>query len=59
MTNAYLYTGDEKYKNWVLEYVGAWIERTRQNKGIIPDNVGPTGKVGGHRDGVWYGGLYG
>jgi hypothetical protein len=59
VTNAYLYTGDEKYKKWVLEYVDAWMDRTRQNNGILPDNVGPTGKVGEHREGVWYGGLYG
>jgi hypothetical protein len=59
VTNAYLYTGDERYKQWVLDYVGVWAERTRQNNGIIPDNVGPTGKIGEQRQGVWYGGLYG
>ncbi len=59
VTNAYLYTGEEKYKRWVLEYVGAWMDRIRQNDGIIPDNVGPTGKIGEHRDGVWWGGLTG
>jgi hypothetical protein len=59
VTNAYLYTGDEKYKKWVLEYVDAWMDRIQQNNGIIPDNVGPTGKVGEHRNGVWWGGLTG
>jgi len=59
VTNAYLYTGDEKYKKWVLAYVDAWMDRSRQNGGIIPDNVGPTGKVGENRNGVWYGGLTG
>ena len=59
MTNAYLYTGDEKYKKWVLDYVGGWIERIRANDGVIPDNVGPTGKIGEHRDGQWWGGLHG
>ncbi len=59
VTNAYLYTGDEKYKRWVLEYVDAWMSRIEQNNGIIPDNVGPTGKVGEHREGVWWGGLTG
>jgi len=59
VTNAYLYTGDEKYKQWVLEYVGAWMDRMRANNGIIPDNIGPTGKIGEHRDGQWWGGLYG
>ena len=59
VTNAYLYTGDEKYKQWVVDYVEAWMDRIQQNGGIIPDNVGPTGKPGEHRDGVWWGTLYG
>ena len=40
VTNAYLYTGDDKYKRWVLEYTEAWMDRIRANNGIIPDNVG-------------------
>src|SRR6266571_3300969 len=36
ITNAYLYTGDEKYRQWVLDYVTAWQERTRANSGIVP-----------------------
>ena len=40
VTNAYLYTGDEKYKTWVLDYVRGWIDRIEANGGIIPDNVG-------------------
>ena len=59
VTNAYLYTGDDKYKQWVVDYVEAWMDRIEQNGGIIPDNVGPTGKPGEHRDGVWWGTLYG
>jgi len=59
VANAYLYTGDERYKNWIMDYVGAWLERTRKNNGIIPDNVGPTGKIGEHRNGQWWGGLHG
>jgi hypothetical protein len=59
VTHAYLNTGDEKYKRWVLDYVDAWVERAAANDGIIPDNVGPTGKVGEHREGQWWGGLYG
>ena len=59
MTNAYLYTGENKYKQWVLEYTEAWMERTRKNNGIIPDNVGPTGKIGEQRGGQWWGGFYG
>ena len=59
MTNAYLYTHDEKYKRWVLDYTEAWMDRIKQNEGIIPDNVGPTGKVGETRGGQWWGGLGG
>ena len=59
VTNAYLYTGEEKYKRWVLEYVEAWMDRMRRNNGIIPDNVGPTGQIGEHREGQWWGGIYG
>ena len=54
-----LYTGEEKYKRWVLEYVDSWIRRIQENDGIIPDNVGPTGKVGEAREGQWWGGLHG
>jgi hypothetical protein len=59
MVNAYLYTGDEKYKRWVLDYTAAWMERVKQNGGIIPDNIGPNGKIGETMDGKWYGGYYG
>ncbi len=59
VTNAYLYTGEEKYKRWVLEYVDAWMDRLNENDGIMPDNVGPTGKIGEQRQGQWWGGLYG
>jgi hypothetical protein len=59
LTNAYLCSGEEKYRAWVKEYVDAWIERTRQNDGILPDNVGLSGQVGEYLDGKWYGGYYG
>ena len=59
VTNAYLYTGDEKYKRWVLDYVQGWIDRIDANDGIIPDNVGPNGIVGESRGGQWWGGLHG
>jgi len=59
ITNAYLYTGDEKYKQWVLGYADAWMERTRQNNGIIPDNIGLSGRIGEYMDGKWWGGRYG
>ena len=59
VTNAYLYTGDERYKQWVLNYVEAWMERAEQNGGIVPDNVDANGVIGGGREGVWWGGQYG
>ena len=59
VTNAYLCTGEEKYRTWVLDYTEKWMERTRANGGIIPDNVGPTGKIGERRNGQWWGGWYG
>ena len=59
MTNAYLYSGDARYKNWVAEYVDAWVGRAAQNGGIIPDNVGLSGKIGETMEGKWYGGYYG
>ncbi|MCB1022618.1 MAG: hypothetical protein KDC27_21995, partial [Acidobacteria bacterium] len=59
IANAYLYTGDDKYVDWVEDYVGAWVERTRENGGITPDNVGLSGKVGEYNDGHWWGGYYG
>lgn len=59
IANAYMYTGDEKYKKWITEYVEAWMERVRQNNGVIPDNIGPNGKIGETMDGKWYGGYYG
>ncbi|MBP1988880.1 hypothetical protein [Paenibacillus eucommiae] len=59
ITNAYMYTGDQKYLNWVLEYLNAWKERTEQNGGITPDNIGLSGEIGEHMDGKWWGGYYG
>ena len=59
IANAYLYTGDDKYVRWIEDYVGAWRDRTRQNDGITPDNVGLSGKVGEYTGGHWWGGYYG
>ncbi len=59
ITNAYLYTGEEKYKKWVIDYVEAWMKRIEENNGIIPDNIGQTGKIGEYRNGQWWGGFYG
>ncbi len=59
VADAYLYTGEEKYREWVVRYVRGWVERTRQNGGVTPDNVGLSGRVGEHLNGNWWGGYYG
>jgi hypothetical protein len=57
--NAYMATGEKKYRDWLLEYVDAWRERMTANGNIIPSNVGLDGKIGGETNGKWYGGTYG
>ena len=59
VANAFLLTGEEKYRAWIVEYVDAWVERAKENGGLLPDNVGLSGQVGEYLDGKWYGGLYG
>ena len=59
ITNAYLYTGEDQYKAWVLDYLQAWEERCKANGGIMPDNIGPEGTIGELMDGKWWGGYYG
>ena len=57
--DAYAATGKEKYRDWVLEYTDAWVERAEENNGILPSNIGLDGTIGGACDGKWYGGCYG
>lgn len=52
--SAYMATGEAKYRDWILEYVGAWRQRTLDNNGIIPTKVDLDGKVTN-----WTGGTYG
>ncbi len=59
ITNAFLYTGEDKYRQWVLDYLGAWNERIGANDGLCPDNVGPNGIIGELMGGKWWGGYYG
>ena len=53
--NAWLLTGDDRYRQWVLEYVNAWTSRARANGHILPSKVGPDGTVGPD----WFGNVYG
>ena len=59
ITHAYIHTGEEKYRRWVLDYLAAWLERTEANGGITPDNIGPSGRIGECMNGKWWGGYYG
>ena len=59
LTNAFLLTGEEKYRAWVVEYTDAWMERSRAHDGLLPDQIGPSGAVGEYVDVKWYGGRYG
>ena len=57
--NAYMLTGELKYREWALEYVDAWKERIEANGGNIPTNIGLDGTIGGEYGGKWYKGTYG
>jgi len=62
VTNAFLYggRGAAALKDWVLQYLQAWEQRAEENGGIIPDNIGPSGKAGECMPGnSWSGGYYG
>lgn len=56
---AYMLTGERKYRDWVLEYTGAWRDRILENGGNIPTNIGLDGRIGGEWGGQWYGGVFG
>ena len=57
--NSFMLTGEKKYRDWALEYVNAWKERTAANGGMIPSNIGLDGKLGGEFNGQWWKGTYG
>jgi hypothetical protein len=57
--NAYMLTQERKYRDWLLEYAGAWRERVEANGGNIPTNIGLDGRIGGEWEGKWYGGVFG
>ncbi len=59
IANAFLYTGDPRYRRWIADYLGKWVELTERNGGITPDNVGSSGRIGEHMGGNWWGGYYG
>ncbi len=57
--NAYMLTGEAKYRDWLAGYADVWRQRMVENGGIIPTNVGLDGALGGACDGKWWGGVYG
>jgi hypothetical protein len=57
-TNAYMLSGEQQYRDWVIEYVDAWYDRMAQNNWIIPSFIGTDGRIGGE-SGKWYAGAYG
>lgn len=57
--NAFMLTGEAKYRTWLLEYVDAWKRRTEECGGNIPSNIGLDGKPGGEHGGQWWKGTYG
>jgi hypothetical protein len=56
---AYMLTGRERYRSWLLEYVDAWRDRIAQNGGNIPSNIGTDGVIGSDAGGKWYGAVFG
>ena len=59
VTHAYMLSGEEKHRRWVVDYYDAWRRRTERNGGVMPDNVGLGGEIGECMDGKWWGGYYG
>ena len=57
-TVAFLLTRDSKYRQWLVDYMDAWLERMKRNGGIIPSFVDLDGTIGGpHRE--WWKNAYG
>jgi hypothetical protein len=57
-TNAFLLTGEAKYRRWIVDYMDAWLDRMKQNGGIVPSFVDVDGRIGGP-DNRWWGNAYG
>jgi hypothetical protein len=57
-TNAFMVTGEAKYRRWIVEYMDAWLARMKQNAGIIPSFVDVDGTIGGPGR-RWWNNAYG
>jgi len=56
--DAYLIAGETKYKQWIVDYMDAWLDRMKKNGGVIPSFVDLDGRIGGP-DGQWWKNAYG
>lgn len=56
--DAYLVTHEPKYKRWIVEYMDAWLDRMKQNGGVIPSFVDLAGRIGGPER-QWWKNAYG
>ncbi|UDF05005.1 hypothetical protein [Asticcacaulis sp. AND118] len=56
--NAYMISGERKYRNWITTYLDAWIDRAKKNGDILPSYVDLKGRIGGPRR-AWWGNVYG
>jgi len=57
-TDAYLVANESKYKKWIVDYMDSWLNRMKQNGGIIPSFVDLDGRIGGP-EGQWWKNAYG
>ena len=57
--NAYMLDHESKYRDWVLEYMDAWVERTAKTGGMISSTIGLDGEPGNNFDGQWWKSTYG
>lgn len=53
--NAYALGAGDRFRTWVLDYLGAWAERARANGDMLPSKVLPDGRTAPD----WWGGVYG
>ena len=56
--NAYLIDNEPKYKQWLVDYMDAWLARMKQNGGILPSYVALDGTIGGPGK-TWWNNAYG
>ena len=54
-----LLTGEAKYRRWIVEYMDAWLERMKQNGGIIPSFVDSRRHRSAGRGNRWWDNAYG